>query len=198
MTTIQLTTLTVHVLNGSGKEMFDNPRFLRVVTTGPYEGQFAVARHGKGILVKSIARGDAVTVDSTAARVDLADTRASKLADIGVVAAPAKAKSAPAIPSDLPALIAKYEATIKRVGVTFIQNALVHTKDVVKREAMETALAKAVGAATPKAKRSHKAKPKVEAPKAAGSINVAELAKALAEAGIDTTAITAALPPKAA
>jgi hypothetical protein len=187
MTTIQLTTLTVHVLNAAGKEMFDNPRFLRVVTKGADEGKFAVARHGKALLVKAIARPDAVTVDSTAARIDLADTRASKLADIGVVATPAKPKSPPAIPSDLPALIAKYEATIKRVGVTFIQNALVHTKDVVKREAMETALANAVGAA-PKAKR----KGKASEPKAAG-VNVAELAKALADSGVDGAAIVAAL-----
>jgi hypothetical protein len=185
MTTIQLTTLTVHVLNAAGKEMFDNPRFLRVVTKGADEGKFAVARHGKALLVKAIARPDAVTVDSTAARIDLADTRASKLADIGVVATPAKPKSPPAIPSDLPALVAKYTATLNKQGKVFLANALTHTKDVVKREAMEQVL----GMKEPKAK---KAKGKGSEPKAAG-VNVAELAKALADSGVDGAAIVAAL-----
>lgn len=187
-----LSTLTVRVLNAAGKDMFENPRFLRVIKSGSYEGKFAVARHGKAMLVTGIARPDAVTVDATAVRIDLALTRGAKLADIGVAPKVAAKPSPVAIPADLPALVAKYEAFIAKSGKVFVENMLTRTKDVVKREAMEIALKRKT--------KSKRAMPKAlasEAPKAEG-IDVNELAKAIAASGMDMVAFLSAIAkPKA-
>jgi hypothetical protein len=184
--TIQLTTLTVRVLNASGKDMFEHPRFLRVVTSAPMTGKLAVARHGKGLIVTGIAAPDAVIVDGTALRVDLKDTRAAKPSDIGQPEKRPTTKTPPAIPSDLPALIAKYTGTIAKRGAVFIENALTHTKDVVKREAMEIALGRKP-APTVEASKAKKAAtkrtpaPVLPAERAPSAVNVADLTKALTE-----------------
>ena len=181
----KLATLNVNCIRVDGTAAFQNPRFLRVVASGPAAGKFCVMRHDKGILVTSVAKPDTVIVDLTAPRIDESLLRPSTLADIGLVAK-VKAKAEPAKPSDLTALIAKYTATVKRQGEVWLRNAMPHTKDPVKLEAMKIAL----GEAEPKAK---KAKGKSTAPKAEKPAVVSELVAALTEMGVDASQIEAAL-----
>lgn len=171
-----LTTLTVTVMNARGKPMFMNPRFLRIVVAGPEAGKMAVARHGKALIVTGVASPNSVTVDSTAIRVDLTNTRAAKLSDIGMVAK-AKPTAEVSLPSEMPALVTKYKAAIKKGGPVWIENALKFTKDIVKREAMEIALGRKPEATPAKVAKAPKAKET--------KVDVNALAKALQEGGAE-------------
>jgi hypothetical protein len=180
----KLATLNVNCIRVDGTAAFQNPRFLRVIASGPNAGEFCVMRHDKGIPVKGIAKPDTVIVDLSAPRIDESLLRPSTLADIGLVAK-VKAKAEPAKPSDLTALIAKYTATVKRQGEVWLRNAMPHTKDPVKLEAMKIALGEKPEA---KAKKAKSTAPKAEKPAV-----VSELVAALTEMGVDAAQIEAAL-----